>query len=55
LLTRSAATASTAVRAPSSISAAAVATTRAEVAQAWDKVGPVMPAAPIIPASQGAP
>ncbi|MHC4514609.1 MAG: hypothetical protein ACYS5W_13015 [Planctomycetota bacterium] len=40
---------------PVSSSAAAVANTRAEVAQAWEMLGPVIPSAPIMPANHGAP
>ena len=40
---------------PLSNSVAAPAITRAEVAQAWLTMGPVMPSAPIMAATQGAP
>jgi hypothetical protein len=55
LLVRSQVTPSVQVCMPVSSSAAAVANTRAEVAQAWEMLGPVIPSAPIMPANHGAP
>ena len=55
LLVRSHSSARTAEWPPVSISIAAAAITLPEVAHAWLMVGPVMPGAPIIPATHGAP
>ena len=55
LLVRSHSRARTAEWVPSSISVAALAITLPEVAQAWLIIGPVIPGAPMSPATHGPP